>query len=917
MPNIHTLPPPSTSGPSLKEQIEQGLTKTEKLIPGEKEEDEKWSYKKTIPTLVLYDEQGLRLYDKITSHAPEYYLFEDELSLLKDHGDEIARAMGFPGKSDEEEERRYRENERAPEKRWRPARWGDTEVGKWNNGVNGEEGLGGGWQKGWDVVELGAGALRKTAHLLTALSSALPNPPANAASLPPPITYHPLDLSRPELNRVLEEMQTVFGPQLEGKVACIGLHGDYDAGLDLIRLITSPMASAITDDTSDSISRTWSPIEDDTPSIGSARLPSVDTSPICARPLHLVFLGSSLGNFSREAAGPFLASLPLRQGDTLLLGLDGRPAPGKEGRTKVEVAYNDPAGFTKAFEEHGWDVVRQELGLIDDAGVEFVGRYNEVLGRHEAYFKSKDKQILHLPLSDSDVILDKGELLNIEWSYKYSHLEALQLFSQSNLRVINSWKAPESEYRLWLLERPNVHFNLDMISKPDPNAVAVGKGVPSWEDWNSLWKLWDHITLDMIPSDMLHTKPIDLRHICLFYLGHIPTFLDIHLTRMTNGVHTEPEHFKYIFERGIDPDVEDPTKVHAHSEVPTAQEEWPSLDEILAFRDRVRARVHEIYTQLASGQMEYSRHIGRVLFMTFEHEAMHAETLLYMLIQSPRTRPPTAVALPQFSVLARRWTAEATPNKVVTLSGGLLQYGHDDYEADDVKYPTREGWEQHEFGWDNEHPAVSNHVKGFKIDSLPINNSDYRTFLEKKHPGGIPDDAAPVSWVEVDGQWNVRTLYGPVDFDVAGLWPVMGSQKELKEFAEAKGGRLPSEVELRWFLQSEQGPRIAGEGANVGFKNWHPIPPTNTVKDSSGRILHGHNGGVWEWTSTEFVGHEGFIPSVIYPGYSADFFDGKHFVVLGASYTTIPQIASRKSFTNWYQAIYRYSFVGARVAYDL
>lgn len=37
-------------------------------------------------------------------------------------------------------------------------------------------------------------------------------------------------------------------------------------------------------------------------------------------------------------------------------------------------------------------------------------------------------------------------------------------------------------------------------------------------------------TLDMIPRDLLHSKPIDLRHICLFYLGHIPGFLDIHMS---------------------------------------------------------------------------------------------------------------------------------------------------------------------------------------------------------------------------------------------------------------------------------------------------------------------------------------------------------------------------------------------------
>lgn len=99
------------------------------------------------------------------------------------------------------------------------------------------------------------------------------------------------------------------------------------------------------------------------------------------RPLHMVFLGSSLGNFARPAAAPFLASLPLKPGDTLLLGLDGRPHPGKEGSEKVRVAYNDPAGHTRAFEEHGWEIVRRELGLEGDAGVEFVGRYNEVLGK--------------------------------------------------------------------------------------------------------------------------------------------------------------------------------------------------------------------------------------------------------------------------------------------------------------------------------------------------------------------------------------------------------------------------------------------------------------------------------------------------------------------------------------------------------
>jgi L-histidine Nalpha-methyltransferase / hercynylcysteine S-oxide synthase len=48
---------------------------------------------KTLPTLLLYNEVGLRLYDDITTTAPEYYLFGAEEQILKDKGDEIVRVM--------------------------------------------------------------------------------------------------------------------------------------------------------------------------------------------------------------------------------------------------------------------------------------------------------------------------------------------------------------------------------------------------------------------------------------------------------------------------------------------------------------------------------------------------------------------------------------------------------------------------------------------------------------------------------------------------------------------------------------------------------------------------------------------------------------------------------------------------------
>ena len=210
--------------------------------------------------------------------------------------------------------------------------------------------------------------------------------------------------------------------------------------------------------------------------------------------------------------------------------------------------------------------------------------------------------------------------------------------------------------------------------------------------------------------------------------------------------------------------------------------------------------------------------------MTFEHEAMHAETLLYMLAQSPTTRPPTATATPNFDILAKKWNANASENKVLYIPGGTVELGHDDVEDEDENFQSSKGWETHEYGWDNENPRVTVNVKPFKADSLPITNEEYLAFLKKDGANLEDSDAMPASWQRVEGQWMVRSLYGPQTFEVAGKWPLMASKVEIDRFAKAKGGRLPTEAELRMLWETPEGPRPAGQAANIGFKNWHPVP---------------------------------------------------------------------------------------------
>ncbi len=187
----------------------------------------------------------------------------------------------------------------------------------------------------------------------------------------PPITYYALDLEERELERTLGDIaKSDVGKLLQGKVKTKGMWGTYDEGLKFVeagglRSIPS-QASTMESRFSRGLkldARDVSPnsaISSDssaTESMDSESPPSTpgDTQP----PLHLLFLGSSLGNFSRHAGADFLRSLPLRpgSGDTLLLGMDHDNA-----KEVIEEAYNDRKGYTKKFIMNGLRGAGKVLG---------------------------------------------------------------------------------------------------------------------------------------------------------------------------------------------------------------------------------------------------------------------------------------------------------------------------------------------------------------------------------------------------------------------------------------------------------------------------------------------------------------------------------------------------------------------------
>lgn len=221
-----------------------------------------------------------------------------------------------------------------------------------------------------------------------------------------------------------------------------------------------------------------------------------------------------------------------------------------------------------------------------------------------------------------------------------------------------------------MLSRPKMPFPLI------PKAYASSP-LPSVEDWEALWASWDVVTQQMIPDGELLNKPIKLRNACIFYLGHIPTFLDIQLHKATGEQPSGlSSYYRTIFERGIDPDVDNPEKCHDHSEIPP---EYPPVQEILSYQSKVRESVQALYK---SGIETIPRNIGRAIWVGFEHEIMHLETLLYMMLQSDKTRPPPHTEVPDWKKLAEKAHSARVPNKWFQVPAQEITIGID--EPDDA-----------------------------------------------------------------------------------------------------------------------------------------------------------------------------------------------------------------------------------------
>jgi ergothioneine biosynthesis protein EgtB len=438
---------------------------------------------------------------------------------------------------------------------------------------------------------------------------------------------------------------------------------------------------------------------------------------------------------------------------------------------------------------------------------------------------------------------------------------------------------------------------------------------PVEERFTGMWARTDQI-FSMLAPDAWLERPIALRHPFVFYLGHLPAFAWNHVCRQLLERPSFEPAFDDLFSRGIDPDVDDPTRCHDHPDIP---DRWPSVPEVLVYRDRVRAALLESVDLVAERERTHPMaRGGRVFSLVIEHELMHQETLLYMLQRldgERKVRPPW---------LPPHVSGPGRSREVVDIPAGRATLGA---EFGDLP-----------FGWDNEFPSVRAFVPAFALDTTPVTNAEFLAFIED---GGY---RRPELWAREDWDWILRearrhpevwepregrlvyrALFDVLPLDEVAGWPVYVSLAEARAYVRWRGGRLPTEAEFhRAAFGDGDGLRHAagradaapGRQGNYDFRHWAPTPVGSHPEGMSPWGVHDLFGDGWEWTESVFAGFPGFeayIPG--YSGYSADFFDGKHHVLKGASWATARDLV-RPSFRNWFQAHYPYVFAKFRCVTD-
>jgi dimethylhistidine N-methyltransferase len=242
------------------------------------------------------------------------------------------------------------------------------------------------------VAELGSGSGRKSRPLLEALVM------RNA-----PLVYVPIDISPTALNDCRRELTGLGG------LCLVGLERPFLEGLEEVSMRRPP---------------------------GHALL--------------VLFIGSTLGNFERDAAEFFLTQIRqiLQPGDALLLGTDL-----EKPEADLLLAYDDPLGVTAAFNRNILGRINRELqGNFVLPRFQHCVRYDRLHRRIEMHLRADRSHTVRIRAAGLTCRFQAGETIWTEACHKFNVDELRVMAHRNGFRWEAQWTDREWPFAesLWL-----------------------------------------------------------------------------------------------------------------------------------------------------------------------------------------------------------------------------------------------------------------------------------------------------------------------------------------------------------------------------------------------------------------------------------------------------------------------------------
>jgi len=408
------------------------------------------------------------------------------------------------------------------------------------------------------------------------------------------------------------------------------------------------------------------------------------------------------------------------------------------------------------------------------------------------------------------------------------------------------------------------------LQGPTPDAVRAAIRDYFVSTFDRYEQLFEVLACD----EAYYKKPISLRHPLIFYFGHTATFFINKLLLARLMSQRINPRFESLFAVGVDE--------MSWDDLNDAHYDWPSVAEVKAYRDQVRAAVLAVIEQAPLTLPVDWQNPWWAVIMGIEHERIHLETSSVLMRQHVLN-----FVKPHAAWQPCRDTGSAPANRLRPVAAGEVVLG--------------KAFNDPIYGWDNEYGQHRAQVPAFEASEYLVSNQEYRAFVEA---GGYRDDRYwseeglnwrnyakaehPTFWHKAGDGWQLRLMAEVIA--MPWDWPAEVNCLEAQAFCQwqseqlGRPVRLPSEDEWQRLYAVSGASEVAHDSAADSNRHLDHYASSCPVT----RFRHGDffdvTGNVWQWTDTPTYPFDGFDVHPIYDDFTTPTFDQRHNLLMGGSW---------------------------------